>query len=182
MPLNFEDLYKVAEGLICAKKYEEAFAIYIILLKIKPDMASLWHGLANCLERQGNVEGSKRAYENALKYHLIEDNKSSSLWAGWAAMKLGRVEMAYSLFKKFVEIEPEYAYGWISLAAAASKLKKFKEAEEARVLYRKIQNTRPYKRRECEGREMLLSVMNEADGVLKIFIENMVNEIRCNEK
>ncbi|MBD6955381.1 MAG: hypothetical protein ACPLVI_00835 [Thermoplasmata archaeon] len=181
MPLEFSDLYKVAEGLICAKKYREAYAIYIILLKIRPQKAALWHGLANCLEKIGDGEGSRNAYRMALKYHLMENEKGSNLWAGWAAMKLGDMEMAYRLFKEYVEKEPDYAYGWISLAAAASKLNKKEEAEDARRNYRILKERNPYKRRECEGKEMLISIMNKSDGVINEFIKKMVDEIECDQ-
>lgn len=181
MRLEFEDLYRVAEGLLCARKYREALAIYIILLRVRPESASLWHGIANCLERL-NYPGTSQAYEMALKYHLMENEKRSLLWAGWAAMKLGNVEMAYSLFRKSVEEDPNYAYTWISLAAAASRMGFSGEAEEARKMYRNMVTAKPYKKRDCEGKEMLRDVASRSDGVLRDFLENVINDIGCDEQ
>ena len=176
---EFNYFYRIAEALICAKKYREASFFYGILLKLKPENASLWHGFANCLEKIGDREGSKIAYENALKYHLIENDRKSLLWGGWAAMKLGNIELAYNLFKKSLKEDPSYAYTWISFAAAASKIGKDDEAEEARKMYRNLVKKNPYKRRECEGKEMLEEILKKCDGIWKEFLELMINEIGC---
>ncbi len=178
---SFDEIYKVAEALICAKKYREAYYIYGILLKLRPEDASLWHGMANCLERMGDLKNSKIAYENALKFHLMEKENRSKLWAGWAAFKIGKVDLAYELFKETINEDPNYAYSWISFAAAASRKGNNQEAEEARRMYRSMVTERPYKKRECEGKEMLEKVLKDCEGIWKDFIEIMLKEIRCNE-
>lgn len=191
---NLEVLYQVAESMICMKKFNYGAELYEKLVKMVDEqepiiwLGGMWHGYANCLEALGDVDRAKLAYEKALNYHLkdihnvnLSRKRKANLWGGWAALKLGKVEMAYQLFKKSVEEDPGYAYSWLSLAVVCTKLKLENEAMEARENYRKIIKIRPYRKRECEGRDELLQAREKASGWLREYIEKILPETECNE-
>ncbi|MGC8672868.1 MAG: tetratricopeptide repeat protein [Thermoplasmata archaeon] len=185
---NLELLYQVAESMICMKKYNYGAELYKKLIELDDKNAGIWHGYANCLEKLGELERSKLAYEKALEYHLRDINdgnfsekRKAYLWGGWAAIKLGKVELSYDLFKKSVEEDPSYAYSWLSYAVACTKLKREQEAKEARENYKKYLKIKPYMKRECEGRSMLLDAREKATGWLKEYIEKILPETNCME-
>ncbi|MDP8011824.1 MAG: tetratricopeptide repeat protein [Thermoplasmata archaeon] len=185
--------YKVAESMVCMKKYSYGAEIYkrIFDMEIKNStiwIAGTWHGYADCLEKIGDIDGSKTAYEKAFEYHLIDifndKNKNKAhayLWGGWSALKLGKTELAYFMFKNSVKEDPNYAYSWLSLSVACTKLKLYEEAKEARENYNKYLKINPYRKRECEGRSMLLDAYGKATGWLKEFIEKILPETECEE-
>ncbi len=179
--------------MVCLKKFNYGAEIYKKLIDFgiensKIWVAGTWHGYANCLEKIGDSNGSKLAYEKALEYHILdilnEDNKNKAhayLWGGWAALKLGKTEMAYLMFKKSSKENPEYAYSWLSLSVACTKLKLLDEAKIARENYMKNLKNHPYRKRECEGRSMLLDVYDQSSGWLKEYIEKIIPETECEE-
>ncbi|BDR90992.1 hypothetical protein [Vulcanisaeta souniana] len=153
-------LYEAAEASICLMEYSYGVTLYREYLAYCPESPGAWHGLAICLEAIGNREGSLGAYERALQLYLGHDDPQDLLWGGWCAFKLGRYELAYKLFKESARREPGYAYTWLSLAIAAFKVGNRNEGEEAMSKYRALIRERPYKRRVCEGIEMLSNAHN----------------------
>ncbi|MGC8701311.1 MAG: hypothetical protein ACP5R3_06875, partial [Thermoplasmata archaeon] len=70
-------LYKVAESMVCMKKFIYGAELYRRLISMEIEkskiwLAGTWHGYANCLEKIGDIEGSRQAYEKALDYHIID--------------------------------------------------------------------------------------------------------------
>lgn len=191
---ELEVLYQVAESMVCMKKFNYGAELYEKLINMVDGqgqlgfLAGIWHGYANCLEKLGNMDKAKIAYEKALDYHLkdldngdVSKRKKANLWGGWAAFKLGKIDMAYQLFKTSVLTDPGYAYSWLSLSMVCTKLGHKEEAIEAREKYGKMIRIEPYKRRECEGREMLFQARQKATGWLKEYIEKILPETECNE-
>lgn len=153
-------LYKAAEAMICLSNYKVGEVLYRRYLESCPEIPGAWHGLAICLETNGDREGALKAYERALELNIREGSPSNLLWGGWCALKLGKVELAYRLFKESIRKDPSYAYTWHSLAIAAMRLGKRDEAQEAMSIYRALIKAKPYDKRECEGLAMLKEALN----------------------
>ncbi len=176
-------LYKVAEASICLMRYDVGKVLYEAYINsCDGEDPGAWHGLAICLESAGHREEARRAYERALGLHLRHEDPGNLLWGGWCAMKLGNYELAYRLFRESASRDPDYAYTWHSLAAAALKVGRRSEAEEAMSRYRAMTSARPYDRRECEGLRMLMEVVHNISfddalmGGLKDVIVNLFNQ------
>lgn len=161
-------LYRAAEAAICLMEYSHGLTLYREYLSKCPESPGAWHGLAICLEATGHGDEALRAYEKALRLHLRSGGARDLLWAGWCAIKLGRYELAYELFRESVRMDPGYAYTWHSLAVAAMRIGRREEGMEAMERYRALVRERPYERRECEGVSMLIesleSLQRVADG------------------
>ncbi len=158
-------LYEAAEASICLMEYSYGVTLYREYLANCPETPGAWHGLAICLEAIGNREDSLSAYGRALQLYLRYDDPQDLLWGGWCAFKLGRYELAYRLFRESVRKEPSYAYTWLSLAIAAFKVGNRNEGEEAMSRYKALIKERPYKKRVCEGIEMLSNAHNTLRGI-----------------
>ncbi|MCE4623322.1 MAG: tetratricopeptide repeat protein [Caldisphaeraceae archaeon] len=175
-----EILYKVAEATVCMMKWRHCEKTYRMIIDMKGNVeeAGVWHGYAICLEELGKREESREAYRIALELHLRNlRGRESYLWGGWAAFKLGEYELACKLFEEAVKEDPSYAYSWLSLSMASRKCNREERAKEAMESYRKAIKEKPYKRRECEGKEMLLEAYKESDGWVKDYIEDILKDI-----
>ncbi|BBE42383.1 GTP cyclohydrolase III [Conexivisphaera calida] len=162
---EFDVVYMAATALLCAEKYEEALQLYEDAVRMMPGHAGAWHGLAICLDEVGRREEAKEAYESALK--LYEERADSGeahalLWGGWAALKVGELEVALDMFRRSIEVDPGYAYAWHSISIALARLGRREEAKEAKKRYLALLREKPYPRRECEGWEMLLKAREMA--------------------
>jgi tetratricopeptide (TPR) repeat protein len=187
---EIESLYKAAEATLCMMKWNYCEKIYSMIIEMKSntneaniDEAGIWHGYAICLERLGKIEESKKAYRIALELHLRNFKKrKSNLWGGWAAFKLGEYNLAYKLFEEAVKEDPNYAYSWLSLSMVSRKCNREDRAKEAMENYRKLIKEKPYMRRECEGKKMLVEAYKVSNGWVKEYIENILNEIKDDER
>ncbi len=137
-------------------EYSYGLTLYREYLSRCPESPGAWHGLAICLETTGHGDEALKAYERALELHLRHGDARNLLWAGWCAIKLGRYELAYELFRESAWMDPNYAYTWHSLAVAALRIGRREEGMEAMERYRALVRERPYERRECEGISMLI--------------------------
>ncbi|ADY01056.1 MAG: tetratricopeptide repeat protein [Vulcanisaeta sp.] len=177
-------LYEASEAAICLMEYSYGTVLYREYLLNCPEIPGAWHGLAICLEAIGNKEGSLNAYERALQLYLEHDDPQNLLWGGWCAFKLGKYELAYELFMKSLDKDPNYAYTWLSLGIAAFKIGKRSEGERAIGRYRVLIRERPYEKRECEGIRMLINAHNslrrlisEDSSIIKLINELMTKSI-----
>ncbi|WP_069807738.1 tetratricopeptide repeat protein [Vulcanisaeta thermophila] len=151
-------VYRAAEAAICLMDFNAGRVLYEEYLRKCGETPGAWHGLAICLERLGDGEGSRSAYKRALELHLRDGDARNLLWASWCALKLGMLNEAYELIRKSLSLDPGYAYSWHTLALIAMKLGRRDEANEAMARYREVLSRAPYDRRECEGLRMLLDV------------------------
>ncbi|MGC9122801.1 MAG: tetratricopeptide repeat protein [Thermoplasmata archaeon] len=182
-------LYKLAESTVCMMKWNDCVYFYSILLERNDIpgelLAGAWHGYGDCLEKIKKKEESLKAYERALEYHMkdaVKNNKASSyLWGSWAALKLNKTDLAYDMIKKSLDLDPDYAYSWLTYSVISSKLGKNEESEYARNMYKKLIEIRPYKDRICEGLEMLKSVIDNLDGDIRERAENILKNTKCKE-
>ncbi|MGC8585252.1 MAG: tetratricopeptide repeat protein [Thermoplasmata archaeon] len=182
-------LYKLAESTVCMMKWEDCVYFYSVLLQrddIPEDLlAGAWHGYGDCLEKVKRKEESIMAYEKALEYHIRDSIKMEKagpyLWGSWAALKLNKPDLAYEMIKKSLDIDPDYAYSWLTLSVIATKLKKIDEAKMAREKYKNIVEIKPYKNRVCEGLEMLNSIINNLEGEIKERAEKILKNTWCKE-
>lgn len=185
MPLSetdYDSIYKAAEALLCMRQFDAALKLYDAVVKVRPNFAGAWHGLAICLERLGRSRESREAYERALTLHVKDEGARAMLWGGWAALKLGKVEEAYRLMKLSVEMDPSYPYSWHSLAVAARRAGRRQESEEAMNRYKSMIAEKPYDRRECEGVRMLREALSTASDDAVKLIDTAVQglgELRC---
>lgn len=155
-------IYKIAEAAICLRRYDVGRVIYERYIeKCDNELPGAWHGLAICYEMTNQRERAREAYSKALQLHLRHNDPSNLLWGGWCALKLGNYQLAYELFKQSAEKDPGYAYTWHSLAVAAMRIGRRKEAEEAMAKYRALIREKPYDKRECEGLRMLMDALSK---------------------
>ncbi len=107
-------------------RLEEAIALYLKALRIKPDYVDAHYSLGVVLEKQGRIEEAMDHYLQALR---IKPNYLRAHYnIGLSLSKQGRLEEAIDYYLQALRINPEYVDAHYNLANVLSKQGRAKEA------------------------------------------------------
>jgi tetratricopeptide (TPR) repeat protein len=112
-----------------AGRYEEAIGAYRDALRISPDTAWAFDGLASSLGHLDRMAEAVEAHRRAVE---LEPEKADFRFAYGNTLLRGqdRYEEAVEQFRKLTTLEPGKARGFIGLAGALHELRRYREAVE----------------------------------------------------
>lgn len=116
--------------------YQNALSIYRQALEFQPHNAKIHCNLGFLYWGKGDTEEALKSYELAIKYDDMYDIAYNNLGVIYLD-DLGRVKKAIELFKKAVEVNPNYALAHFNLARAVTIIG---DKVEAAKLYQMAQD------------------------------------------
>ena len=105
---------------------DDSAAGYANLVKLQPDNARFWFGLAGAQQDLGNHSDALASLDQAVA--LEHQNAVFHYTRGQSLIALGRIEEAASAYRLAVNIEPTYADAAGNLGAALGQLRRWDEA------------------------------------------------------
>ncbi len=128
-PENIELLSFKAACLEALGKFEEALAIYEIIIKLDPGNVDAWFNMGVIHDRLGDTAKAEECFRKAAE--AAPEDKDAQHNLGIMALKMENWELAKTAFQKVVELDENDAAGWQNLSLALVKLGDTKAAQEA---------------------------------------------------
>jgi Flp pilus assembly protein TadD len=109
------------------KQYDASREQYRIVEKLLPHSHMPHDSLGSVLRAKGDLSAAIVEYEKLLS---IKPTSGSACYClGWCHNKLGRTDVAESLFRKAIRLEPDNVSAYLDLAELYYKSKRFGDAE-----------------------------------------------------
>jgi len=110
------------------KQYDASLEQYRIVQRLLPHSHMPHDSLASVLRTKGDLPAAIVEYEKLLS--IKPTSGSACYWLGWCHNKLGRTDVAESLFRKAIRLEPDNVPAYLDLAELYYKSKRFGDAEK----------------------------------------------------
>lgn len=122
------ELLKSAVAAVRMQDYTRGAERCLEVLRIDEKSGLAWHVLAICQEKSGHLAQALSAYEAALALMPDENNIAHDL--SRLAQRLGQLEIAEKLLRKFLSVEPGHVDATNNLACVLRDANRYEEAVE----------------------------------------------------
>ncbi len=116
-PTHIIALRRKATALLRLGRYEEAAAVYEIIISQRPEDKDVWGvmgGIFSCLKR---YQESIAAFERAIALNFVGTSGQQNLYAT-ALIRCGRIQDGINVCERVLESEPGSTSAWINLGFA----------------------------------------------------------------
>lgn len=132
--IDHEIYYKIGQFLTSNKEYAKASSYFIQSLNIHPFLSEAHNGLGSIALKQKKYKEAIPHFQNALKT-AIYNRGAITFNLGYTYLKQGNIDVAYSLLKKALTLNPQNHYATYHLGHASVKLGFH---DEARYLFKDL--------------------------------------------
>ena len=124
-----EKYHQRATSLMKQEKYQEAGALYLKVLKLRPERKDVLYQIAYCLEMTGKKDEAVSRYEEHLK--MMPHDVKALLRLGWLYMERGEYERALIVLRDAAKRDHKNLEVWSFMSKAGLSLKDRETSIEA---------------------------------------------------